>query len=81
MGELVLRQPSIGLTRGLWNDPERYLETYWNTIPGLWLPGDWASRDDDGLWSLHGRPDDTLLVSGTRCGPRWGEARPMSAAA
>nr|VFK36817.1 MAG: acetyl-CoA synthetase [Candidatus Kentron sp. SD]VFK44879.1 MAG: acetyl-CoA synthetase [Candidatus Kentron sp. SD] len=69
MGELVLRHPSIGLSRGLWGDPERYLETYWNRIPGLWVHGDWASRDEDGAWYLHGRSDDTIMVAGKRCGP------------
>ena len=69
LGELVLRRPSIGLTRGLWGDPERYLETYWHKIPGLWVHGDWASRDEDGTWYLHGRSDDTIMVAGKRCGP------------
>nr|VFJ59485.1 MAG: acetyl-CoA synthetase [Candidatus Kentron sp. FW] len=69
MGELVLRHPSIGLSRGLWDDPERYLETYWHKIPGLWVHGDWASRDEDGAWYLHGRSDDTIMVAGKRCGP------------
>lgn len=69
MGELVLRNPSIGLSRGLWNDPDRYLETYWEQIPGLWVQGDWASIDEDGYWYLHGRSDDTIMVAGKRCGP------------
>lgn len=74
MGELVLRVPSIGLSRGLWGDPERYLDTYWRKIPGLWVHGDWASRDADGTWYLHGRSDDTLMVAGKRCGPAEVEA-------
>nr|VFJ46379.1 MAG: acetyl-CoA synthetase [Candidatus Kentron sp. DK] len=69
MGELVLRHPSIGLSRGLWDNPELYLDTYWNKIPGLWVHGDWASRDEDGAWYLHGRSDDTIMVAGKRCGP------------
>ncbi|MCB2102530.1 MAG: AMP-binding protein [Rhodobacterales bacterium] len=69
MGELVLRQPSIGLSRGLWRAPERFHETYWSKIPGLWVHGDWASRDGDGTWFLHGRSDDTIMVAGKRCGP------------
>jgi acetyl-CoA synthetase len=69
VGELVLRQPSIGLSRGLWKDPERYLETYWSMYGDLWRQGDWASRDEDGLWYLHGRSDDTIKVSGKRTGP------------
>ncbi|MDX1592766.1 MAG: AMP-binding protein [Gammaproteobacteria bacterium] len=69
VGELVLRQPSIGLTRGLWHDPDRYLESYWNTLPGLWVHGDWASRDADGMWYIHGRSDDTIKLAGKRTGP------------
>ncbi|MDP6344644.1 MAG: AMP-binding protein, partial [Alphaproteobacteria bacterium] len=69
VGELVLRAPSIGLTRGLWQDPERYLETYWSVYPDIWRHGDWASRDEDGLWYVHGRSDDTLKIGGKRTGP------------
>ncbi len=69
VGELVLRTPSIGLTKGLWKDPERYLETYWETFPGLWRHGDWASRDSDGMWYVHGRSDDTIKIAGKRTGP------------
>jgi acetyl-CoA synthetase len=69
VGELVLRQPSIGLTRGLWHDPERYLDSYWRTLPGLWVHGDWASRDGDGMWYIHGRSDDTIKLAGKRTGP------------
>ena len=68
-GELVMRQPSIGLIKGLWNEPERYIENYWRRIPGLWVHGDFASRDEDGQWFLHGRSDDTLKISGKRVGP------------
>ena len=69
VGELVMRQPSIGLTRGLWKDPERYLETYWQMFPGIWRHGDWASRDEDGMWYVLGRSDDTLKIAGKRTGP------------
>lgn len=68
-GELVMRQACIGTTRGLWNDEERYLDSYWRQIPGLWVQGDLASRDQDGYWFLHGRSDDTMKVSGKRIGP------------
>jgi acetyl-CoA synthetase len=68
-GELVMRQACIGTTRGLWNDEERYLDSYWRQIPGLWVQGDLASRDPDGYWFLHGRSDDTMKVSGKRVGP------------
>ncbi|MGV6872279.1 AMP-binding protein [Pseudochelatococcus sp. B33] len=68
-GELIMRQPSIGLIKGLWNEPERYIDNYWQKIPGVWVHGDFASRDADGDWFLHGRSDDTLKVSGKRVGP------------
>lgn len=69
VGELVLRFPSIGLSRGLWKDPARYIETYWETFGDLWRQGDWASRDENGMWYVHGRSDDTIKVSGKRTGP------------
>lgn len=69
MGELVMRSPSIGLTRGLWHDRERYLQSYWSRLPGMWVHGDFASRDADGMWYVHGRSDDTLKIAGKRTGP------------
>jgi acetyl-CoA synthetase len=69
VGELVCRQPWPGMTRGLWRDDERYLETYWRRIPGVWTHGDWASVDEDGYWFLHGRSDETLNIAGKRIGP------------
>jgi acetyl-CoA synthetase len=69
VGELVCRKPFPGTTRGFWRDPERYLETYWRRIPGVWVHGDWASVDEDGYWYLHGRSDDTLNIAGKRIGP------------
>ncbi|MCP5265376.1 MAG: AMP-binding protein [Burkholderiaceae bacterium] len=69
VGELVMRSVPIGLTKALWNDRERYLDTYWRPMPGLWLHGDFASRDADGMWFLHGRSDDTLKIAGKRTGP------------
>jgi acetyl-CoA synthetase len=69
LGELVCRKPFPGMTRGFWRDPERYLETYWRRLPGVWVHGDWASVDEDGYWFLHGRSDDTLNVAGKRVGP------------
>jgi acetyl-CoA synthetase len=69
VGELVCRKPFPGMTRGFWRDPERYLDTYWRRIPGVWVHGDWASVDEDGYWFLHGRSDDTLNIAGKRVGP------------
>jgi acetyl-CoA synthetase len=69
VGELVCRRPFPGMTRGFWRDPERYLDTYWRRLPGIWVHGDWASVDEDGYWFLHGRSDDTLNIAGKRLGP------------
>jgi len=69
VGELVCKRPWPGMTRGIWGDPERYIETYWRRFPGVWTHGDWASVDEDGYWFLHGRSDDTLNIAGKRIGP------------
>jgi acetyl-CoA synthetase len=69
VGELVLRAPWPGMTRGFWKDPDRYVETYWSRWPGVWYHGDWAEVDDDGLWYILGRSDDTIKVAGKRVGP------------
>ena len=77
-GELVMRSPSIGLTRGLWHDRERYLDSYWSRLPDMWVHGDFASRDADGMWYVHGRSDDTLKIAGKRTGPSEIEALLMA---
>ncbi len=69
VGELVCTQPWPGMTRGLWQAPERYLETYWDRWPDVWVHGDWAIVDHDGQWYLRGRSDDTIKVAGKRLGP------------
>ena len=69
VGELALTVPSIGLTRGLWRSPDRFIEAYWSKVPGLWIHGDFASVDADGHWFVHGRSDDTIKIAGKRTGP------------
>jgi acetyl-CoA synthetase len=69
VGELVIRAPWIGMCRGFWNDPERYLRTYWSRFPNVWVHGDWALVDEDGQWFIFGRSDDTLKIAGKRIGP------------
>jgi acetyl-CoA synthetase len=68
-GYLVCTAPSPSMTRGIWNDPQRYLETYWSRFPGMWYHGDWASVDQDGHWMLHGRADESMNVAGRKVGP------------
>lgn len=69
VGELAIRQPWPGMTRGFWGSRDRYLETYWSRFPGVWVHGDWAYVADDGLWYVLGRSDDTIKVAGKRLGP------------
>ena len=57
------------MTRSLWKNDEKYLETYWSKFPGVWNHGDWALQDEDGFWYLLGRADDTLKIAGRRVGP------------
>ena len=63
-GYLVLTRPWPSMLRGIWGDPERFRETYWNRFPGRYFAGDGAKRDDDGDFWLLGRVDDVMLVSG-----------------
>ena len=69
VGYLVATEPAPSMTRGLWRDPERYLDAYWSTWDDVWNHGDWAIIDEDGQWFLRGRADDTLNVAGKRLGP------------
>ena len=69
VGELVIKQPWIGMARGFWQEKERYFETYWSRLKNIWVHGDWAMRDEDGHWFILGRSDDTLKVAGKRVGP------------
>ena len=68
-GYLVCEKPAPSMTRGIWNDPKRYLDTYWSRFPGMWYHGDWASVDEDGHWFLHGRADESMNVAGRKVGP------------
>lgn len=67
-GYLVAKKPAPSMTRGLWRDPERYIETYWSRFPGVWYHGDYALIDEDGFWYILGRADDVIKVAGKRIG-------------
>ena len=68
-GYLVCMKPAPSMTRGVWGDPDRYIETYWSRWPGWWNHGDWASVDEDGCWFVHGRADESMNVAGRKVGP------------
>ncbi|MCS4197646.1 AMP-binding protein [Salinibacter ruber] len=69
VGELILRAPWIGMTRGFWGDDNRYHDAYWDRLDDVWVHGDFAAVDEDGLWYILGRSDDTINVAGKRLGP------------
>ncbi len=69
VGELVIRAPWVGMTRGFWKDRERYLESFWSRWPDIWVQGDFAAVDADGMWYILGRSDDTIKIGGKRLGP------------
>lgn len=69
VGELAIRSPWLGMTRGFWKDAERYEQAYWSRYPEIWVHGDWALVDDDNLWYIYGRSDDTIKIAGKRLGP------------
>jgi len=74
LGYLVCTKPAPSMTRGVWNDPQRYLEAYWSRWPGVWYHGDWAIVDADGYWFLQGRADESFNVAGRKVGPAEVEA-------
>jgi acetyl-CoA synthetase len=65
-GYLVLKKPWPGMLRGIWGDPDRYVQQYWSKYPELYFTGDGAKRDRDGCFWLLGRVDDVINVSGHR---------------
>lgn len=69
VGYLVCKQPAPSMTRSLWKNDAKYLETYWSKFPEIWNHGDWAKVDKEGDWFLFGRADDTLKIAGRRVGP------------
>jgi len=65
-GYLVIKSPWPGMTRGLLNDDQRYIETYWSKFENIWFHGDYVLKDGDNLWYMQGRTDDVINVSGHR---------------
>ncbi len=67
-GLLVIRNPWPGMLRGIHGDRQRFIDTYWSRVPGMYLAGDGARRDDRGYFWIMGRIDDVINVSGHRLG-------------
>jgi acetyl-CoA synthetase len=67
-GYLAITSPWPSMLRGIWGDPERYVQQYWSKWPGIYFTGDGAKRDEDGYFWLLGRVDDVINVAGHRIG-------------
>jgi acetyl-CoA synthetase len=67
-GALCIRKPWPGLARGVYGDPKRFQETYFEQFPGYYVTGDGCRRDKDGYYQITGRIDDVINVSGHRMG-------------
>jgi acetyl-CoA synthetase len=67
-GFLVVRKPWPGMLRGIWKNPARYKETYWEKYQTTYLAGDGAHCDKQGYFWIMGRVDDVMNVSGHRIG-------------
>jgi acetyl-CoA synthetase len=69
VGELVIKQPWVGMTNGFWQEPERYENTYYHLWKDTWAHGDAVIKDENGFWTIIGRSDDTFNIAGKRIGP------------
>lgn len=67
-GLLVIKKPWPSMTRGILNDPDRFIATYWSRYRDVWYHGDIVLVDSDGLWYMRGRADDIIKVAGHRIG-------------
>jgi acetyl-CoA synthetase len=67
-GNLCIKYPWPGIVRSIWNDHQRYIDTYLSTYKGMYFTGDGCKRDEDGFYRITGRVDDVINVSGHRIG-------------
>ena len=67
-GNLCIKFPWPGIARTIWNDHQRYKDTYFSTFPGKYFTGDGALRDEVGYYRITGRVDDVVIVSGHNLG-------------
>jgi acetyl-CoA synthetase len=69
VGYLVSKTHCPSMTRGIWKQPDKYMETYWSMFNNVWVQGDWATMDSKGYFFLLGRSDDVIKIAGKRLGP------------
>jgi len=68
VGSLCIKFPWPAIARTIWNDHQRYKDTYFSTFPGKYFTGDGALRDEVGYYRITGRVDDVVIVSGHNLG-------------
>ena len=68
VGSLCIKFPWPGIARTIWNDHQRYIDTYFSQYPGKYFTGDGALRDEVGYYRITGRVDDVIIVSGHNLG-------------
>ena len=68
VGSLCIKFPWPGIARTIWNDHQRYKDTYFSQYPGKYFTGDGALRDEVGYYRITGRVDDVIIVSGHNLG-------------
>jgi len=68
VGSLCVKFPWPGMARTIWNDHQRYIDTYFSQYPGKFFTGDGALRDEVGYYRITGRVDDVIIVSGHNLG-------------
>ena len=67
-GILVIRKPWPSMLRGVYGDRDRYIDTYWSKVKGMYTAGDGARKDADGNFWIMGRIDDVIVVAGHNIG-------------
>lgn len=67
-GYLVIKNQWPSMLRTVFNNPDRYIKTYWKDIPGYYSTGDLAHKDKDGYFWIQGRSDDVIKIAGHRLG-------------
>ena len=67
-GRLVITKPWPGMMQTIYNDHERFINTYFKDVPGAYLTGDRAYCDEEGYYWISGRDDDVIKISGHRIG-------------
>src|SRR5690606_29439315 len=68
MGSLCIKFPWPSIARTIWNNHQRFIETYFSEYPGMYFTGDKALRDEVGYYRITGRADDVVIVSGHNLG-------------